>query len=85
MIYINGLPNAYDALQSCILFCNLQGKGQGSAKGFKISSLNKLKDTQASEPGVTLLHHLLTETEKHNLKTLTFVDVLLPDLSYVCR
>ena len=49
--------------------------------GFRINSLNKLMDTRANKPRVTLLHYLVGEAEKENKDALTFVDELSPDLS----
>lgn len=53
----------------------------GDAKGFKISSLNKLRDTRASNPRVTLLHYLVEEAEKRDKDALAFVGELYPDLN----
>lgn len=53
----------------------------GDAKGFKISSLNKLTDTRASNPRVTLLHYLVEEAEKKDKDALAFVGELYPDLN----
>ena len=49
--------------------------------GFRINSLNKLMDTRANKPRVTLLHYLVGEAEKENKDALAFVDELSPDLS----
>lgn len=53
----------------------------GDAKGFKISSLNKLMDTRASIPRVTLLHYLVEEAERKDKDALVFVGELYPDLN----
>lgn len=49
--------------------------------GFRINSLNKLMDTRANKPRVTLLHYLVGEAEKENQDALTFVEELSPDLA----
>lgn len=49
--------------------------------GFRINSLNKLMDTRANKPRVTLLHYLVGEAEKENQDALNFVEELSPDLS----
>ncbi|XP_078330126.1 inverted formin-2-like [Crassostrea virginica] len=53
----------------------------GDAKGFKISSLNKLMDTRANMPRVTLLHYLVEEAERSDQTALGFVEELSPDLT----
>lgn len=62
-----------------------QGGYAGNAAGFKINSLNKLIDTRANKPRVTLLHFLVGEAEKENKSALLFVEELYPDLSIACR
>ncbi|XP_033743499.1 LOW QUALITY PROTEIN: inverted formin-2-like [Pecten maximus] len=57
----------------------------GNAVGFKISSLNKLMDTRANKPRVTLLHYLVGEALKENKDYLNFVDEMWPDLSSASR
>ncbi|XP_021344592.1 inverted formin-2-like isoform X2 [Mizuhopecten yessoensis] len=57
----------------------------GNALGFKISSLNKLMDTRANKPRVTLLHYLVSEALKENKGYLKFVDEMWPDLSAASR
>lgn len=59
----------------------LQGGYAGNAMGFRINSLNKLMDTRANKPRVTLLHYLVGEAEKENQDALNFVEELSPDLS----
>ncbi|XP_048456060.1 inverted formin-2-like [Rhincodon typus] len=50
------------------------GSAIGSANGFKINSLVKLKETRANEPQITLLHYAVQEIEK------SYPDLLnLPD------
>lgn len=53
----------------------------GNAMGFRINSLNKLMDTRANKPRVTLLHYLVGEAEKENQDALNFVEELSPDLA----
>eukprot|EP00105_Crassostrea_gigas_P020124 XP_011438826.1 PREDICTED: inverted formin-2 [Crassostrea gigas] len=53
----------------------------GNAMGFRINSLNKLMDTRANKPRVTLLHYLVGEAEKENHDALNFVEELSPDLA----
>ncbi|XP_069130922.1 inverted formin-2-like isoform X2 [Argopecten irradians] len=57
----------------------------GNALGFKISSLNKLMDTRANKPRVTLLHYLVGEALKEKVDYLNFVDEMWPDLSAASR
>lgn len=57
----------------------------GNAAGFKINSLNKLMDTRANKPRVTLLHFLVGEAERENKSALLFVEELYPDLSTASR
>lgn len=65
----------------CPLTVHYQGGYAGNAMGFRINSLNKLMDTRANKPRVTLLHYLVGEAEKENKDALAFVDELSPDLS----
>ncbi|XP_061190244.1 inverted formin-2-like [Saccostrea echinata] len=53
----------------------------GNAVGFRINSLNKLMDTRANKPRVTLLHYLVEEAEKEDGDALTFVEELSPYLA----
>uniref|UniRef100_A0A2C9K4F2 FH2 domain-containing protein n=1 Tax=Biomphalaria glabrata TaxID=6526 RepID=A0A2C9K4F2_BIOGL len=57
----------------------------GNALGFKMSSLNKLSDTRANKPRVTLLHYLVEEAEKEQEEILQFADQLLPSLKEASR
>ena len=64
---------------------SLQGRHCGNAVGFKISSLNKLIDTRANKPRMTLLHYLVNEAKSINSEVLAFADVLLPLLKEASR
>ncbi|XP_059158826.1 inverted formin-2-like isoform X2 [Physella acuta] len=57
----------------------------GNALGFKIASLNKLMDTRANKPRVTLLHYLVEEAAKEQGEILKFADELLPTLTESSR
>ncbi|XP_056003577.1 inverted formin-2-like [Ostrea edulis] len=57
------------------------GKHNGNANGFRIDSLNKLMDTRANKPRVTLLHYLVEDAEKENEDALSFVGELSSDLT----
>ncbi|KAK6172315.1 hypothetical protein SNE40_016001 [Patella caerulea] len=57
----------------------------GNALGFKIGSLNKLMDTRANKPRVTLLHYLVSDAHKEHDQVLDFVDELLPGLTIASR
>ncbi|XP_064607784.1 inverted formin-2-like isoform X2 [Liolophura sinensis] len=57
----------------------------GNAVGFKISSLNKLMDTRANKPRVTLLHFLVSEAEKENKEVINFAEELLPVITPAAR
>ncbi|XP_063413228.1 inverted formin-2-like isoform X1 [Mytilus trossulus] len=57
----------------------------GNAIGFRISSLKKLVNTKSNVPRMTLLHHLVEETERKNKDTLGFVDDLLDLLQKAAR
>ncbi|XP_050417199.1 inverted formin-2 isoform X2 [Patella vulgata] len=57
----------------------------GNALGFKIGSLNKLMDTRANKPRVTLLHYLVSDAHKEHDQVLDFVDELLPALTIASR
>ncbi|XP_062592916.1 inverted formin-2-like, partial [Saccostrea cucullata] len=57
----------------------------GNAMGFRINSLNKLMDTRANKPRVTLLHYLVGEAEKENKDALAFVDEMSSDLAKASR
>lgn len=57
----------------------------GNAVGFKINSLNKLMDTRANKPRVTLLHFMVAEATKENKDALVFVDEMYPDLNSAAR
>ena len=48
----------------------------GNALGFKIASLNKLMDTRANKPRVTLLHYLVGRAVKEEDSVLDFADEL---------
>ncbi|XP_061190247.1 inverted formin-2-like [Saccostrea echinata] len=53
----------------------------GNAMGFRINSLNKLMDTRANKPRVTLLHYLVEEAEKENKDALSFVEEMSEHLT----
>ncbi|GFR84521.1 inverted formin-2 [Elysia marginata] len=58
----------------------------GNALGFKVASLNKLMDTRANKPRVTLLHYLVEEAEKeHEEDVLSFADELAQPLTAASR
>lgn len=57
----------------------------GNAIGFRISSLKKLVNTKSNVPRMTLLHHLVEETEENNKDGLLFVDDLLDMLQKAAR
>ncbi|CAL1536507.1 unnamed protein product [Lymnaea stagnalis] len=57
----------------------------GNALGFKIASLNKLMDTRANKPRVTLLHYLVEEAGKEQDEIMEFADQLLPTLTEASR
>ncbi|XP_071126206.1 inverted formin-2-like isoform X2 [Mytilus edulis] len=57
----------------------------GNAVGFKINSLNKLMDTRANKPRVTLLHFMVAEATKENKDALDFADEMYPDLNCATR
>ncbi|CAG2197982.1 Inverted formin-2 [Mytilus edulis] len=57
----------------------------GNAVGFKINSLNKLMDTRANKPRVTLLHFMVAEATKENKDALVFADEMYPDLNCATR
>ena len=63
----------------------IKGGYAGNAMGFKINSLNKLMDTRANKPRVTLLHFLVGEAERENKDALTFVEEMSPDLNAAAR
>ncbi|ESP03682.1 hypothetical protein LOTGIDRAFT_224207 [Lottia gigantea] len=57
----------------------------GNALGFKIGSLNKLMDTRANKPRVTLLHYLTGDAEKEQGQILSFVGELLNPLTVASK
>lgn len=58
----------------------------GNALGFKVASLNKLMDTRANKPRVTLLHYLVEEAEKeHEEDVLSFANELAQPLTAASR
>ncbi|GFN80727.1 inverted formin-2 [Plakobranchus ocellatus] len=57
----------------------------GNALGFKVASLNKLMDTRANKPRVTLLHYLVEEAQKEQEDVLSFVDEIAPALAEASR
>ena len=65
---------------------SLQGGYAGNALGFKVASLNKLMDTRANKPRVTLLHYLVDEAEEqHEEDVLSFADELSQSLTPASR
>uniref|UniRef100_A0A8C7G453 Inverted formin 2 n=1 Tax=Oncorhynchus kisutch TaxID=8019 RepID=A0A8C7G453_ONCKI len=56
------------------------GSHTGNAEGFKISSLLKLTETKANKSRITLLHHILEETELNHPELLN-----LPDDIEICE
>ena len=52
----------------------MQGGYAGNALGFKLSSLEKLSETRANKPRMSLLHYLVDEAVKENKSVLSFVD-----------
>ena len=65
-------------------FLNMGGYA-GNAVGFKINSLNKLMDTRANKPRMTLLHFMVSEAVKENKDALLFVEEMSPDLNAATR
>ncbi|XP_012943897.1 inverted formin-2 [Aplysia californica] len=57
----------------------------GNALGFKVASLNKLMDTRANKPRVTLLHYLVEEAVKEQDQILDFADELSKTLTEASR
>uniref|UniRef100_A0A0B7ACP5 FH2 domain-containing protein n=1 Tax=Arion vulgaris TaxID=1028688 RepID=A0A0B7ACP5_9EUPU len=57
----------------------------GNALGFKVSSLNKLMDTRANKPRVTLLHYLVEEAGKEQDDVLSFADNMSQTLTEASR
>ncbi|XP_041357353.1 inverted formin-2-like isoform X2 [Gigantopelta aegis] len=80
-----------DSLKSFLRFVlhtgNFMNAGgyAGDALGFKVASLNKLADTRANKPRVTLLHYLVDEAQKENKDILVFADDMLPTLTPASR
>ncbi|XP_023930367.1 inverted formin-2 [Lingula anatina] len=60
------------------------GKHAGNAIGFKINSLNKLTDTRANKPRMTLLHYLVQEGEKEE-GVINFAEDLVATLKIASR
>lgn len=58
------------------------GRTGGNAGGFKVSSLQKLIDTKANKPRMTLLHYVVSEARLQNSgQTLSFVPALQRSMS----
>ena len=68
-----------------LLLLLLQKNNSGNAIGFRISSLKKLVNTKSNVPRMTLLHHLVEETENKNKDSLMFVDDMLDLLQKASR
>ena len=66
-------------------FVHIQGGYAGNALGFKMTSLNKLMDTRANKPRVTLLHYLVDEAVREDDRVLDFADQLTETLAEASR